>query len=296
MENFVVDLGFSSAKWVMGKKKGRVISVYQDRGDRETLVGEDAIDNPGGVAYLRTPQHLVSYYPLFVAKCLAEAKAKGKVSLAVGLPAKYFEEQVDIKGGDVERLKASLLEMEQVEDVVVLAQGLGGIQSFLNTPTGQEISGLVLGVDIGFNTIIYTLFDPSKGKIIFTDTLYKRGISQLVDNYLKPKIQNITTGVAMTPVEISHLMEQGYITIGTDKYDLTPEIEEAAEKYVTSILEEIMEDIKANLSVTRPLNTIVFFGGGTSHLKGIGSTKVNVVLLKEPEYANARGFMSMLEG
>lgn len=293
MENFVVDFGFSSAKWMSGKKKGRVISVYQDRGDRETLIGEDAIDNPGGVAYIRTPQHLVSYYSLFVKKCLAEAKIKGAVRLAVGLPAKYFDEQTG-KGGDVEKLK-EVLTSGQVEEVVVMPQGIGGIKGYLSSPSGSGKAGLILGIDIGFNTIIYTLFDPKKGKLVFSDTLYKRGISQLVDNYLKPKIQDITTGVAMTPVEISHLMEQGFITVGTDKHDLLPEIEAASEKYVSAILKEIMEDIKANLGVTRPLETIVFFGGGATHLKGFGSQKIDVVIMSEPEYANARGFMSVME-
>lgn len=293
MTNFVVDFGFSSAKWMTDKKKGRVISVYQDMGDRDALVGEDAIDNPGGVAYIRTAQQLVNNYPLFVKKCLAEAKVKGPVRLAVGLPAKYFEEQAAVKGGDIEKLKSTLM-FGQIEEVIVMPQGIGGIKAYLMTPEGGNKTGLVLGIDIGFNTIIYTLYDPAKSKVVFSDTLYKRGISQLIDNYLKPKIQTITSGVAMTPVEISHLMEQGFITVGTDKYDLMPEIRSASDQYATKILEEIMGDVKANLGVTRPLQTIVFFGGGATHLKDFGSKAIDVVTLSEPEYANARGFMSVL--
>lgn len=295
MENFVCDLGFSSAKWMFGKKKGRVISVYQDRGDGTPLLGEDALDNPGGVAYIRTPQHLVKYYPFFLEKCLDEAKVKGEVKVGVGLPVQFYEEQQKIKGGAIDVLHDSLLS-DRVKEVKILPQGIGGIRSYLITD-GKDKSGLILGVDIGFNTIIYTLYDPQRSKVVFTDTLYKRGISQLAANYLMPKIADFTSGLSMTPVELSKLMELGYLTVGTDRHDLMPEIKSASQEYVTNILTEIMEDVRANISVTRPLETIVFFGGGATHLKGkIGSDKVEVKVLPEPEYANARGFMSFLEG
>jgi hypothetical protein len=293
---FVCDLGFSSAKWISGGKKGRVLSVYQNRGGGEDpLIGEDALDNPGGVAYLRTPQHLVKHYRFFLEKCLDEAGVKGAVKVGVGLPVQFYEEQSKIKGGAIDALKTSLIS-ERVKDVTVLPQGIGGIRSYMITD-GKEKTGLVLGIDLGFNTLIYTLFDPKRSKVVFTDTLYKRGISQLASNYLMPKIADFTTGLSMTPVELSRLMEQGYITNGTDKIDLLPEIKSAAGEYMEAILAEIMEDVRANISITRPLETIIFFGGGSNHLKGkIGSDKIEVKILPEPEYANARGFRSFLEG
>ncbi len=295
MENFVCDLGFSSAKWLYGKKKGRVVSVYQDMGNGAPLLGEDALDNPGGVAYIRTPQHLVKYYPFFLEKCLDEAKVKGPVKVGVGLPVQFYEEQQNKAGGAIEVLSKTLLS-ERVKEVTILPQGIGGIRSYL-IGDGKDIKGLVLGVDIGFNTIIYTLFDPQRSKVVYTDTLYKRGISQLAANYLMPKIADFTSGLSMTPVEVSRLMELGYFTVGTDRHDLMPEIDAAAQEYMTNILAEIMEDVRANISITRPLETIVFFGGGATHLKDkIGSEKVVVKVLQEPEYANARGFMSFLEG
>lgn len=294
MKKFVCDLGFSSAKWIFGNKVGRVISAYQDRGDGQPLLGEDALDNPGGVAYIRTPQHLVKYYPLFLEKCLDEAGVEGEVKVGVGLPVQFYEEQQRSKDGAIAILGKTLLS-ERVKDVLILPQGIGGIRSYL-VDGGHERSGLVLGVDIGFNTIIYTLYDPQRSKVVYTETLYKRGISQLVANYLMPKISDFTSGLSMTPVELSRLMEQGYLTVGTDRHDLMPEIRAASQEYINNILSEIMEDVKANLSITRPLETVLFFGGGATHLKEkIGSEQVEVKVLPQPEYANARGFMSFLE-
>lgn len=295
MKKFVCDLGFSSAKWIFGNNRGRVISVYQERANGQPLLGEDALDNPGGVAYIRTPQHLVKYYPLFLEKCLDEAMVEGEVKVGVGLPVQFYEEQQRSKGGAVDVLGETLLS-ERVKEVLILPQGIGGIRSFLISE-GSKKNGLILGVDIGFNTIIYTLFDPQRSKVVFTDTLYKRGISQLAANYLMPKIADFTSGLSMTPVELSRLMEQGYLTVGTDRHDLMPEIAAASQEYINNILSEIMEDVKANLSITRPLETVVFFGGGATHLNGkIGSERVEVKVLPQPEYANARGFMSFLEG
>ena len=240
MSCFVCDFGFSSAKWLYRGKQGRVISVYQDKADRIPLVGEEALDNPGGVAYIRTPQHLVKYYPFFLEQCLDDAAVNGtgKVRLGVGLPAQYFEEQQKLQDGAVTKLGASLIS-NRVAEVVVLPQGLGGIRSYLVTDEGIKKEGLILGIDIGFNTIIYTLYDPKRSKVVFTDTLYKRGISQLAANYLMPKIADFTTGLSMTPVEIARLMEVGFLTVGTDKHDLLPEIKSASQEYMKNILDEI---------------------------------------------------------
>lgn len=292
---FVCDFGFSSAKWLVDGKKGRVISVYQEHGGERTLIGEDALDNPGGVAYIRTPQHLVRYYPLFLEKCLDEAGIEGEVEVGVGLPAQFWEEQRKIKGGSIDILGQTLIS-DRVKKVTVLPQGLGGIRSHIAQNPLKGEGGLILGVDIGFNTIIYTLYDPKRGIVTSTDTLYKRGISQMAANYLMPKIAAFTTGLSLTPVELSRLMEQGYFTAGTDKHDLLPEIKAASEEYIDNILSEILEDVKANISITRPLETIVFFGGGATHLKGrILSNQVEVQILPEPEFANATGFMCFLE-
>ncbi|MDA8089204.1 MAG: hypothetical protein M0Z61_03115 [Nitrospiraceae bacterium] len=71
---FVVDLGFSRAKWLHDSEKGIVRSCFRKsksgveglsfRGDRY-LVGERALLETGS-RYLRTVEELVEMYPLFV--------------------------------------------------------------------------------------------------------------------------------------------------------------------------------------------------------------------------------------
>ena len=52
----------------------------------------------------------------------------------------------------------------------------------------------------------------------------------------------------------------------------------------------IANDLKSNFGVIT-FEHLVFFGGGANWLKGkLISEKVNVVILEEPEFANAYGF------
>lgn len=296
-KRFVCDLGFSSAKCLGDDiPRFRVLTVYQERGGQKTLIGTDALHSSGGVSYVRTPDQLVRYYPLFLEKCLDEAGIQNAVAVAVGLPAKFYEDQLSIVGGAIEQLASRLQELERVESVIVLPQGMGGIRDFIFSDQNKKKKGLLLGIDFGHNTIIYTLYDGEQGKAVYTDTLYKRGISQMVEHYLMPKIRQHISGFAMNPVEISKLLEQGFLPVGTDRIDLKPEITTAANEYMDHIIAEIMEDIKGNISALRPIDTIVFFGGGAVFLENrVQSDKIDVVVLSDPEYANARGFLSFLE-
>ena len=77
----IVDLGFSSAKWLYGEIKETVRSCFRKsrsdvegylyRGDRH-LVGERALLETGS-RYLRTVEELVDQYHLFVSVCAHKA-------------------------------------------------------------------------------------------------------------------------------------------------------------------------------------------------------------------------------
>lgn len=293
MEKFVCDLGFSTAKWMDDKTKGRVPSVYVQRGGQDPLVGEEALTSPGGVSYLRATDQLVRTYPWFLEKCLDAAGTTGEVKVAVGLPAQYWREQKATKGGAIDCLEQTLLS-SRVKEVNVLPQGMGGIRAY--TSTQKDVpEGLILGVDIGFNTIIYTLFNPANKKVLYDHTMCERGVSQLVAMYLMPKILDFTSGKPITPPEVAIMMETGYFTNGFNRIDMMPEIRQAATEYTEDIIQEIMETVKVSIPITHFLGTALFFGGGAAHLKNQNSEKVKVMVLPEPEYANARGFMNYLE-
>jgi len=299
----VVDLGFSGAKWLRDNRRGIIKTCYRKtksgdgipfEGERY-LMGSRALLETGS-HYLRTVEELIRMYPLFVAVCADKADIKEDDALIVGLPFDFWKtEQEKMKRGQenaVEALKRSLSEITtskkyQFSEVLVFPQGLGGIKTYLSQNAAK---GNILAIDIGFNTVIYTLYSTEESEIIAGKTFYKKGIHDLAVNKLLPDLQKHIEGKTLTPLEIDHIMQSGYIQVGFERTDVTPEITDAMESYVNDLFELIIGDLKAHGGVIT-FETVLLFGGGARYVKEkINSEKVDIVILEDPEYANAVGF------
>ncbi len=300
----VVDMGFSRAKWLHNSEKGTVRSCFRKsksgveglsfRGDRY-LVGEKALLETGS-RYLRTVEELVEMYPLFVSACAEKTGLWQDDTLIVGLPYDFWKaEAAKAKKGAAGAIGALQSSLTQIEGestldfgrVLVYPQGLGGIKAYLH---GNPASGNILAVDIGFNTVIYTLYSCSQGEILTGKTFYKKGIHDMAVNGLFPEIQGHIQGKTLTPLEIDYIMQTGALQVGFDRIDITPEIGEAARAYVNDLLGLVTGDLKAHGGVVA-FDTVLFFGGGARLLTGkIESSRVKVVVMEEPEFANAMGF------
>jgi plasmid segregation protein ParM len=301
----IVDLGFSSAKWLHVDKKGTVrswfrksksdVEGYLYRGDRY-LVGERALLETGS-RYLRTVEELVDLYPLFVSVCAHKGGMQQDDTVVIGLPYDYWKGEVaQARNGGVNSIDSLQNSLKHIvgdntidfRQVIVFPQGLGGIKTYLNA--NPSSSGDILAVDIGFNTVIYTLYSCAQGEILTGKTFYKKGIHDMAVNSLLPEIQGHIQGKTLTPLEIDYTMRAGMLQVGFDRIDITPEIEEAARAYVNDLLGLVMGDLKAHGGVV-VFDTVLCFGGGAKLLNGkVESSRVNVVVMEEPEFANAIGF------
>jgi hypothetical protein len=267
--------------------------LYQDE---RYLVGERALLETGS-RYLRTVEELVEMYPLFVSACAEKAGVTQDDALIVGLPYDYWKAEIAKakKGASsaIDALQNSLKHIDGDDavdfgQVIVFPQGLGGIKTYLNA--NPSSSGNILAVDIGFNTVIYTLYSCAQGEILTGKTFYKKGIHDMAVNSLFPEIQRHIQGKTLTPLEIDYVMQTGALQVGFDRIDIKPEIAEAARSYVNDLLALVTGDLKAHGGVVA-FDTVLFFGGGARLLEGkIKSNKVNVVVLEDPEFANAMGF------
>lgn len=302
---FVVDLGFSGAKWLCEERKGTVKTCYRRtrsedgipfRGERY-LTGSRALLETGS-QYLRTLDEMVEMYPLFVAVCAEKAGLVREDVLVVGLPYDFWKsEQIKHKKGQssvINRLVQELSEIDTdrtyvFEEVMVFPQGLGGIKAYISQAQ-ESPSGNILAVDIGFNTVIYTLYSIEEGEIIAGKTFYKKGIHDLAVNRLLPEIQKHVRGKTLTPLEIDHIMQTGHIQVGFERIDIGPEIREAMDAYVNDLFDLVTGDLKAHGGVVT-FDTVLLFGGGARLVKErVASNTVKIVVLDEPEYANALGF------
>ena len=283
---FVCDLGFSSLKWVYGEKKGRIVSAYR-RSHEGLVVGEDALLTSGS-SYLKTLEDLVHHYPAFVASAAKIANVPSETTLIVGLPYGAWVAEKDKDAGIVKTL-TKVLNASGWPNVRVLPQGLGGVRLFLNQ--NNDHAGNILAVDIGFNTVIFTLVDGASHSIIYGDTFYKRGVHQMATQLLLPTIRDLAPSRTFSPVEISYLIEQGYVQYGFERHDITVEIEKAAKTYIDDVLRDISGELQAHLGLKSSFETVLVFGGGAILIRDIvQAKKVTIKILHEPEFANALGF------
>jgi hypothetical protein len=284
---FVCDLGFSALKWIYGDKRGRIISAHRRTHDEQILVGDEALMTAGS-SYLKTLEDLVHYYPTFVDAAAKAANVPKEVPLVVGLPYGAWVTAKDRSAGVVKTL-SRVMNGSGWSDVRVLPQGLGGIRLFLDQNRGAR--GNVLAVDIGFNTVIFTLFAADSRNIIYGDTFYKRGVHQMATQLLLPNIRELAPSRTFTPVEVSYLIEHGFIQYGFERHDISKEIETAAKSYIEDVLRDINGELQAHLGLKANFDTVLIFGGGATLIRDtISSSKVNIKILPEPEFANAAGF------
>jgi hypothetical protein len=284
---FVCDLGFSSLKWVYGEKRGRIISAHRRTHDGQVLVGEEALLTAGS-SYLKTLEDLVHFYPTFVEAAAQAGSVARESALVVGLPYGAWVAEKDRSVGVIKTL-TKVLNGSGWPDVRVLPQGLGGIRLFL----GQNPStkGNVLAVDIGFNTVIFTLFAADSRNIIYGDTFYKRGVHQMAVQLLLPNIRELAPSRTFTPVEVSYLIEHGFIQYGMERHDISKEIETAAKAYIEDVLRDINGELQAHLGLKANFETVLVFGGGATLIRDtLSSSKIDIKVLTEPEFANAAGF------
>jgi len=282
----VVDLGFSSAKYMHGDTKGRVPSAFRSQAGGY-IFGEEALVKAGS-SYLKTPEELIRYYPEFVSICMKRVGIQNEdVRLAVGLPYLFWLME-NRAGGAVEHLSQSLAK-GNIKSVAVLPQGLGGVRAYLESVKGKA-DGNILAVDIGFNTVIFTLFSVAEGRIIYGNTFNKRGIHQMANDHVLPRIAHLAPARTFTPLEISVLVERGQLQYGFETFDIRGEVHQAAQEYVKAVLDDIYGEIQAESGTYATEPNLLLFGGGAALLSGSLPGDAPFTILSEPEYANARGF------
>lgn len=285
----VVDLGFSAAKYRWKNVEDRVPSAFRRTNDT-IIVGDDALRGTGS-NYIKTPEELVYCYPNFVDHIANLISVDEKSELAIGLPYGFWKDEVE-KGRHPASAIVQLqqtLKRDHFSRVHVFPQGRGGLVTYLNDTT-TTVTGNVLVIDIGFNTIIATLFSVKEQKALWTATYYKKGIHRLVSEYLYPRIKDLAPGRSATPVELSCFLEDRFIQFGFERHDIGPEIDAAAELYASDTLRDIDGDLKAHVGATARFDEVLMFGGGTHYLPEIKSSSIKIVKLKDPEFANVRGF------
>lgn len=275
---FVVDGGFGFFKYLYNNQKGKIRSCYKKIGDK-WIIGEKALLETSS-GYIRTVNELIELHPIFVKHCQEKANAYDAEILVTGLPLGAYEEKA-------EELQKKLSNLG-FKKILVFPQGLGGIKHFLSKQKLKK--GNILGVDIGFNTVITTLYNIEEKETLLGKTYYKKGVNDLVVSFLFPRVKKFIGDKTLTPQELNYLIEHKKLQMGFEIIDVSYEVNESIKEYTEDLLNFIVNDIESEFGIIT-FEHLIFFGGGANWLKNkLTSQKVNITILEEPEYANAYGF------
>lgn len=289
------DLGFSSMKWYAPhlNSMGKFLSAYKQTGDK-LKIGEAAMIDPNA-SYLRGLDDLLYAYPFMCKESIRAAKlndiAHEKLHMVLGMPYEYWVDETEKPGqGKIGLLTNTMYEVGGYGKVTIFPQGLGGILAW--TKSTGKTSGNILGVDIGFNTLIVTLYNPSIQDIIYGKMWTKKGIQQMAMDHLAPKIKHLFSSRTPTPISLCQMMELGHVPYGGEIYEIGPEMGQAAEEYSDLILREIKSELQANVGEGVTFDTMLFFGGGANFLgnKIPSGKNVKAIVPPNPEFMNAIGF------
>lgn len=277
----------------MFKQLGHCVYVKRFNSAEEALVGEGALRSLNATTTLareKSPE----IHDLFILTAAYLCGASGFTDLAVGLPLAYYRFQKDELKRRLEKITAHLTIGEgperyiNISRVNVFPQGVGVL---LSPGLNIALAGRIAVIDIGYYTTDYLLFEVINGSPVPIPELcgsIDAGI-HLASRGISVKYQEKTS--ALAPKFLLNDMILGKdICFNGRKLDLTKEFDVVLKRNA----EQITQSVYAIWSQQADnIHQTVVAGGGSLLLSKYLEFP-NITLPDDPVYANAEGFLSML--
>lgn len=223
--------------------------------------------------------------------------AEGRTGLAYGLPLAYYRSQKDEVRKHLSGFAAYISVNDgperyiAFEDVVIFPQGVGALFGVDELPE----EGIVGLVDIGFYTCDYLLVEVHRDGVepypAFSSSV-ELGVSTAIKEFAERFRRE--TGRPLSLVEAQGLWGKQHTTFYGRKMDLTQLLEEARNAAGSAIVEEVTAAWSEKLDF---IDRIYLAGGGSMEFLPVLRQRLrkDVVLVKEPQFANALGFYRMAQ-
>ncbi|MGI9951279.1 ParM/StbA family protein [Moorellaceae bacterium AZ2] len=286
------DLGLGSVSW------GHILTI-RPQGTmvkKQYFVGELAL-KCGVAAQLTLARNKLSRditdILLFAAAYLMDAE--GQVTLAYGLPIAYYRHQKDIARRSIQDMAAYVSvdggpeKYIAFSGVSVYPQGVGALFALDRLPE----EGLVGLLDIGFYTTDYLLVDVRKDRVEPLPSFFgsvELGVSSALKTFGEQFLR--LTGRPLSLVEAQELWGKSRITFEGQKLELEPLQTESRLVAARAIAEAVAAAWAQKLSY---VDVTYLAGGGSLEFAGILKQLLgmDLVMVPEPQYANALGFLRM---
>lgn len=277
------------------------LSLHRDGRTERYLVGTAALSEPGAVRAWETEAAAGNIAPL-LATAVAALWAPAPLYLAVGLPLLHYAKQRVSLQQALEQLDmdAALGDGQVVRitrpRVTVLPQAAAGYYAALERGLLKDINGMVGIIDVGYRTTDYLVVgrDPRGGLEIrerLAGTL-DLGISQVTGAIQEAVQARIGRAVDRLRIE-SALERDGILPYRGTPIDLAVYREEARRAVADAITAKLKADWGEDLDFLAAV--LVMGGGGADLFPMLKGLHPNMILLDEPQWANARGYLLAMQ-
>jgi len=270
----------------------------------DKFVGSDAQDIAGSVKPAGNEKSAETHDALLLTALgvlLAGAPDGARVDLAVGLPLSYYRAQKDKLSDRLSRLAGKLRLQGFTEryistaSVSVFPQGLGAIvASEVSVPRDGQI-GIV---DIGTHTTDLLLFKTANQRIqpIFDAC---KSIPVGIEELYKTLDGEFTTRTGeILPVSkhywvLQKTLQGELIPYKGEQFDFRGILEEAKK----SVAETIINNMQTYWDININFAEVILLGGGGAPMFAETMSRAfpHIKVIREPVFANARGFLKLLE-
>jgi len=243
-------------------------------GTKRYLVGENVQDELCPIC-IPDVNDLLKYFPLFIKH--AESILGGFQKIVTGL---HISDKKHL--GDLRKIVEGL-----GIDCDILSGGLGvfsDVQKRL--PAYAEE---VLIIDVGFNSVEYIIADKTEGtwRLLRGNSIQGLGVKNAIEVFRASFPDEISKAKSFSLSRLIKVFENGFISIENKKVDLTSAKKNALESY-EEVFRTRMECELGDLIYY----LLVFTGGGANVLTpDIFKRKKSAVVIEEPEFSKARGYL-----
>lgn len=228
-----------------------------------------------------------------------------KVKIATGLPvsANYLSGQINKSAVNSKRAKIQQpvislnpsIQTSEILSNIIIAEG---VAAFLDDRLDEDgnlvndgLSGPVGVVDFGGRTID-TVWMRSVNEIDHrhsgSEEIGVLDLYDLVENGLRAKYPNLGS---FTREQLESAVKTKSVRLFGKPHDVAEIVKEG----ISEIQSRIDREIQRRFGGASSLERILFVGGGSAAIPGIAERYPNAVMVKDPEFANARGMYKMLK-
>lgn len=287
---------------VFGAKRPEYeLNLHRDGRTEHYLVGTAALSEPGAVRAWETEAAAGNIEPL-LATSVAALWSGGPLHIAVGLPLLHYAKQRHFLQQRLETMdvEAAIGDGQAVRisrpRVTVLPQAIAGYYAAGERGLLKALKGTVGIIDVGYRTtdyLVVTLDQQANLEIRehLAGTL-DLGMSQVTGSIQEAVQARIGRAVDRLRIE-SALERDGILSYRGTPIDLTVYRDEARRAVADAIMAKLKADWGEDLDFFGAV--LIMGGGGADLFPMLKGLHPNMILLDEPQWANARGYLLAMQ-